>query len=132
MSVTNTAHHPRRQIKGFAHSTIASRVSNTLSTRMISVCKRSHGEHVAARKTKRNQTSGHTKLSLNGCDAHSVTVPNAHEIDMTVKRQKYVQLQRCISEAFAAGVTEESALEMVNKQHAQLIAPRESRHSCIH
>ena len=51
LNTTDNALHKRRQIKGFAYSIIVSRVSNTLSDRMTSVCKHSHGEHIAVRKT---------------------------------------------------------------------------------
>jgi hypothetical protein len=125
LGAAKTSLHRRRQIKGFAYSIIVSRVSNTLSDRMISVCKRSHGEHIAVRRTKRNQTSGYTKLLLNGCDAYLVTVPSLHEIDMTLKQQKSLQLKRCISEALAAGVTEDTAVTMVREQRAQFILPGE-------
>jgi hypothetical protein len=128
VSVTNTEGYSRRQIKGFVYSIIVSRVSNTLADRMISVCKRSHGEHIAVRKTKQIPTSGYTQLLLNGCDAYLVTIPQAHEINMTVKHQKCLQLQRCIREALAAGITEAAILEMVKEQHAQCIyTPRKYR-----
>jgi hypothetical protein len=110
----------RRQLKGFAYSIIVSKVSNSIADRMSNVCRRAHGEYIAVRKNKRDIDCGYTNISLNGCDAYLVTVPNTSELDMSNRTIKLFQLNCSINEALAAGVTKQEVIEKITNIHQQL------------